>query len=203
LTHEAERRTDVTELLGAARLGDRRAIGELFPLVYEELRALAHGQRRRWHGDLTMNATALVHEAYIKLVDQDLLPSESRGHFFAVAAMVMRHLLCNYARERGRLKRGGDAPHVTIDDGMVVSEVVASDGDDLVALDVALRQLEQLNARHARVVECRFFGGLSIEETAATLELSPATVKRDWALAKAWLFRAIRDDRHAAEPIRG
>lgn len=183
---------DVTELLRAARTGDRRALDELFPLVYEELRALAHGQRSRWHGDLTLNATALVHEAYIKLVDPEVIPSESRGHFFAVAAKVMRHLLCNYARDRRRLKRGGAAPHVTLDDALESSDASDRDGDDLVALDAALDRLEQVNERQARIVECRFFAGLNIDETASALEISPATVKRDWTLAKAWLYREVK-----------
>jgi RNA polymerase sigma factor (TIGR02999 family) len=182
---------DVTELLRAARRGDRRALDELFPLVYQELRALARGQRSRWHGDLTLNATALVHEAYIKLVDPEVVPSESREHFFAVAAKVMRHLLCNYARDRRRLKRGGAAPHVTLENALEASAAPDRDGDDLVALDAALDRLEQVNERQARIVECRFFAGLNIEETASALDISPATVKRDWTLAKAWLYREV------------
>jgi RNA polymerase sigma factor (TIGR02999 family) len=203
LTHGTERRDDITGLLEAARLGDRTALDHLFPLVYDELRELARGQRRRWHGDLTMNATALVHEAYVKLMDQDDIPSASRGHFFAVAARVMRHVLCNYARDRRRLKRGGAEPHVTIDADLRTPDIGSPDTDDLIALDAALVRLEEINPRHARIVECRFFAGLTVEEAAAALELSPATVKRDWALAKAWLFRAIKADERAAQPIRG
>lgn len=188
----ANRAQDITTLLQAAQLGDHTAIDELFPLVYEELRELARGQRNRWHGDLTMNATALVHEAYLKLVDQDTVPSESRGHFFAVAAKVMRHILCNYARDRQRLKRGGGSAHVTVDEALAASPTEPPDSDDLIALDAALDRLERTSPRQARIVECRFFGGLGIEDTAMALGLSAATVKREWALAKAWLYREVR-----------
>lgn len=185
---------DITRLLQAVRRGERQALDDLFPLVYEELRALARGQRSRWHGDLTMNATALVHEAYLKLVDQDAIASESRGHFFAVAAKAMRHILCNYARDRQRLKRGGGAEHVAMADGLEAPRVDLSEAsaDELAALDSALQRLEQSDERQSRIVECRFFGGMSIDETAAALGLSPATVKRDWALARAWLYREVQ-----------
>lgn len=185
---------DITGLLRAAQSGDRAAAEELFPLVYEELRALARRERRRWHGDLTMNATAMVHEAYLKLVDRHELPPENRNHFFAVAAKAMRHILCNYARDRRRLKRGGAAEHVPIDEGLnaISIELSDADADELAALDEALDRLDRANHRQREVVECRFFGGLTIEETASALRLSPATVKRDWTLARAWLFREIR-----------
>jgi RNA polymerase sigma factor (TIGR02999 family) len=184
---------DITRLLQAARGGDRQALDELFPLVYEELRVLARNQRRRWHGDFTMNATAIVHEAYLKLVDQDAIASESRGHFFAVAAKAMRHILCNYARDRQRLKRGGGVEHVSIEDGLdaMPPEIPDEHADELSALDAALRRLEKASDRRSQVVECRFFGGMSIEETASALGLSPATVKRDWAMARAWLYREM------------
>ena len=191
MTHRAGPERDITELLGAARLGDRRALDDLLPLVYEELRELARGQRGRWHGNLTMNATALVHEAYVKMIDAAVVPSESRAHFFAVAAKVMRHILCNYARDRGRLKRGGDAPHVTLDEQLRFGPP-APYADDLIALDAALDRLARTHGRQAQIVECRFFAGLSIEGTAAALDLSPATVKRDWQLAKAWLYREVK-----------
>jgi RNA polymerase sigma factor (TIGR02999 family) len=191
---DPERDADITTLLRAVQRGDKAALNALFPLVYEELLALARSQRRRWQGDLTLNATALVHEAYIKLVDQNAMVPESRGHFFAVAAKSMRHILCNYARDRLRLKRGGGAEHVPIDDGLDALPIELSDdhADELAALDEALRQLEQVNERQSRIVECRFFGGLSIEDTAAALRLSPATVKRDWTMARAWLYREIQ-----------
>jgi RNA polymerase sigma factor (TIGR02999 family) len=185
----------ITQLLQAVQAGDRRALESLFPLVYGELHALALAQRRRWNGDLTLNATALVHEAYIKLVDQTGLAARTRGHFFAVAAKAMRHILCNYARDRQRLKRGGGAQHVSIDDALdaVPTVVWEEQAEQLAALDDALQRLAQVSERQSRIVECRFFGGLSIEETAAALDLSPATVKRDWTMARAWLYRELQN----------
>ena len=194
----AEAPTDpyITGLLQAVQRGDPEALNALFPLVYEQLLVLARGQRRRWQGDLTLNATAIVHEAYIKLVDQKAVAPESRGHFFAVASKAMRHILCNYARDRNRMKRGGGAEHVSIDDerdAMIAADVPDEHLEELSLLDDALAKLEQINERHSRVVECRFFGGLSIDETAAALGLSAATVKRDWAIARAWLYREIQN----------
>lgn len=184
----------ITGLLQAVQEGDRSALEVLFPLVYEELRTLASAQRRRWHGDLTLNATAIVHEAYIKLVDQSGHVGRNRAHFFAVAATAMRHILCNYARDRQRLKRGGGVHHVALDDALdaVPDDEWGQQGEQLEALDEALRRLEQISERQSRIVECRFFGGMSIEETADALDLSPATVKRDWTTARAWLYREIQ-----------
>jgi RNA polymerase sigma factor (TIGR02999 family) len=184
----------ITEVLRSVQRGDRTALHALFPLVYAELHTLASAQRRRWHGDLTMNATALVHEAYLKLVDQTGLVAESRGHFLAVAAKAMRHILCNYARDRQRLKRGGGAQHVTIDEGLDAAppDVWDEHAEQLEALDEALKRLALVSERQSAIVECRFFGGMSIEETAAALDLSPATVKRDWTMARAWLHREIQ-----------
>jgi len=185
---------DITGLLQAAHRGDRDALERLLPLIYEELRSLARSQRRRWHGDVTMNATAIVHEAYLKLVGSSGVASESRGHFFAVAAKAVRQVLCNYARDRLRLKRGGDVQHLSLDDALhaIPIELSEEGADELFALDEALRRRERTHPRQSRVVECRFFGGLSIEDTASALGISPATVKRDWALARAWLYREIR-----------
>ena len=182
-------------LLHAVHGGDRDALAELFPLVYEELTLLAHRQRRAWHGDLTLNTTAVVHEVYLKLVHQRQLPAESRGHFFAVAATAMRHILCNYARDRRTRKRGGGATHVTLDPGQHVApdlELSDSQTDELTALDEALHRFEQIAERQARIVECRFFGGMSVEETAEALGISPRTVKRDWNFARAWLRRDMQ-----------
>lgn len=193
MTDPTRSEADITGLLQAVRRGDPGALDALFPVVYEQLRELARAQRRRWHGDPTMNATAIVHEAYLKLFGQGAIASESRGHFFAVAARAMRHILCNYARDRQRLKRGGGVEHVPIEDrsgGMAIG-VSDENADELAALDEALQRLEQTNARQSRVVECRFFGGLSIEDTASALGLSPATVKRDWTMARAWLYREL------------
>jgi RNA polymerase sigma factor (TIGR02999 family) len=188
-------RAGITGLLHAIQAGDPEALDALFPLVYEELRLLARHQRRRWHGNLTLNATALVHEAYIKLVDQHGVVPESRGHFFAVAAKAMRHILCNYARDRQRLKRGDRVAHVPIEQVEIELPEGVSDEQvaELNALDEALQRLEQISPRQSRVVECRFFGGLTIEDTALALGISPATVKRDWTMARAWLYRETQN----------
>jgi RNA polymerase sigma factor (TIGR02999 family) len=175
---------------------DGAALDALFPLVYEELREVAHRQRRRWSGDLTLDTTALVHEAYLKLVDAHVASWESRAHFFATAARAMRQILLNYARDRHAQKRGGDRPALSIEalgkrwETRLVSP--DTDAELLLALDAALRNLEQVNARHSRIVECRFFGGLTIAETAAALDISTATVSRGWALAQARLYQDLR-----------
>jgi RNA polymerase sigma factor (TIGR02999 family) len=166
-------------------------MAEAFELLYRELHRLAHRHRLRWDGNATMGTTALVHEAYVKLVDGEHLAFDDRRHFFAVASRAMRHLLCDYARDRGRLKRGGGMRRATDDPDAVAAPVSDADLDMLVALDVALTELEEEDERLARVVECRFFAGLSIPETAEALGISPATVKRDWALARAWLYRRL------------
>ena len=178
----------VTDLLQAAREGDRAALDRVFSIVYEQLRGLAHSQRRRWQGDYTLDTTALVHEAYLKLVDQSSASFKDRGHFMAVAAKAMRHILVNYAERRRAAKRGGSAQHVPIEEFNPVSEEAA---EEVLALHDALDRLAALNERQANVVEARFFAGLPIEEAAEALEISPATVKRDWNLASAWLHREI------------
>ena len=185
----------ITDLLQAAGAGDRAALDSLFPLVYEELTILAHRQRNAWHGDPTLNTTALVHEAYLKISAQKNLPSESRAHFFGVAAKAMRHILCNHARDRSRLKRGGDAVHVQLDPSIGIADnILVSDNhtEVLMSLDESLKELERIAERQARVVECRFFGGMSVEDTAAALGISERTVKRDWTFARAWLRRAMQ-----------
>jgi len=185
----------ITSLLQAVERGDRDALNALFPLIYDELSALAHQQRRMWHGDLTLNTTALVHEVYLKVVDQKRLPAESRAHFFGVAAKAMRHILCNYARDRSRQKRGGGAPHVLLEfasDLAAQLDFSEDQSDTLAALDESLQELERIAERQARVVECRFFGGMSVEDTATALGISPRTVKRDWTFARAWLRREMQ-----------
>lgn len=185
----------ITGLLNAIQRGERQAMEELFPLVYDELHVIAGRQRRRWHGDLTLNTTAIVHEAYLKLADQKTLPANSRAHFFAVAAKAMRHVLCNYARDRQRLKRGGDTVHVSLGetDGIsVTSDLTDEHARTLSVLDDSLVRLEQIAPRQARVVECRFFGGMGVEDTAAALRISERTVKRDWNFARAWLRREVQ-----------
>ncbi len=178
----------VASLLEAARDGDQAALDEVFSIVYEELHGLAHAQRRRWIGDNTLDTTALVHEAYLKLVDRTAGSWKNRGHFMAVAAKAMRHILVNYAERRRAAKRGGDVEKVSLDDSNPVAEEIA---EEVLALHEALERLSEISERQARVVEARFFAGLPVEETAEALDISTATVKRDWRLASAWLHREI------------
>jgi RNA polymerase sigma factor (TIGR02999 family) len=186
--------SSTTSVFDELRGGGRSALDEIFALVYEELHALARRQRRRWRGDHTLNTTALVHEAYVKLVAQKRIDVEGRAHFLALASRAMRHILCNHARAAGARKRGGDLERLSLDPVHVPTAPASSaeeHSDALVALDDALRRLEELDPRQSRVVECRFFGGLTIEETAAALGISARTVKRDWQVAQAWLHREI------------
>src|SRR5688500_6825249 len=197
-TSETPTQENITDLLAAAERGDQAALEACFPLVYEELRAIAHRQRKAWHDNPTLNTTALLHEAYLKLVRQDRLGATSRAHFFAIASKAMRHILGNYARGRTRQKRGGGIREVSLHD---VEDAVAhpafSDeaAEVLAALGEALERLEKLNKRQSEVVECRFFAGLGIDETALALNISSATVKRDWAFARAWLMRELQSHR--------
>lgn len=185
----------VTDLLREMRAGDEDALDRLLPLVYHQLRALAREQRRRWTGDETLDTTALVHEAYLRLVGRPTPEWESRAHFMCVAARAMRQILIDYARRQHRAKRGGALARVPLDaiDAALEArgEPAATGAHALVALDEALRRLEQRDPRQGRIVECRFFGGMSIEETAAALDVSPATVKRGWSMAQAWLHREV------------
>jgi RNA polymerase sigma factor (TIGR02999 family) len=188
------RRGVVTRLLRRLEEGDQSATDELFALLYEELRELAHRQRRRWRGDHTLHTTALVHEAYLKLVGQEGVTVEGRAHFLAFAARAMRHVLCNHARSRSTAKRGGGAPMLPLDEGKGVPDPAGPRPEvasSLVALDDALQRLEDVHPRQSRVVECRFFGGLTVEETAEALSVSSRTVQRDWVMAQAWLHREL------------
>lgn len=187
---------EVTPLLEALARGDDAALDKLFPLVYQELRALAHRQRRRLQGDDTLNTTALVHEAYLKLVDHSRVNWESRAHFFATAAKAMRHILMNYARDRRVQKRGGDQPKFSLEElgERLEGELALSDdnADLLLALEAALENLERANERQSRIVECRYFGGMTIQETAAALGISTASVSRGWALAQVRLYQDMK-----------
>jgi RNA polymerase sigma factor (TIGR02999 family) len=180
--------SDITAVLRAVREGDSAAVDRLFAVVYDELRRVAHGQRIRWQDDATLNTTALVHETYLKLVGNSSQDWRDRAHFFAVAAQAMRHILVNYAERRVAAKRGGGAVHISLDEANPVPIEAA---EELLALDEALQALARENARQAQVVECRFFGGLGIRETADALGISSATVERDWAAASAWLRRTL------------
>jgi RNA polymerase sigma-70 factor (ECF subfamily) len=179
---------DVTQLLVAWNDGDDAALEALLPLVYRELHRLAHRYLGQERGGHTLQTTALVHEAYLRLVEQQEMQWQNRAHFFAVAARMMRHILVDYARARRFAKRGGGALQVSFEEALVVSDERAA---DVVALDEALCALAEFDERKSRMVELRFFGGLSIEETAEILKVSPGTVMRDWTLAKAWLQREI------------
>jgi len=193
MTHPQQE--NVTRLLDALRDGDRSVLDELFRLVYDELRTLAHQKRIRWQGDFTLNTTAIVHEAYLKLVDGPEMDLKSRAHFFAVAARAMRHILINYAELRQAKKRGGDVKKISLDEdrGLAngVIDLTEEHTDKLVSLEQALKKLEIQNKRLVRIVECKFFGGMTNEETAEALEISKATVKRGWLTARSWLFREI------------
>ncbi len=181
-------RTDVARLVDQARQGDENAVTALMPLVYDELRRVAARYLRRERPGHTLQATALVHDAYIRLMQDSRLSWQNRAHFCGIAARSMRQILVERARARGAEKRGGGRVRVTLDPEF---SVPAAQTIDLEVLDDALGRLETLDPELARVVEVRFFGGLSIDETAEALDLSPATVKRRWALAKAWLAREL------------
>ncbi len=182
----------VTELLGHWGNGDQDARDALIPLVYAELRRMARRYLQRERGDHTLQSAALVHEAYLRLVRQDAPQWQNRAHFFGVAAQLMRHILVDHARSRLAVKRGAGAPRLSLPAGIASPERPEM---DLVALDDALNLLANLDPQASRMVELRFFGGLSIEEAAVVLGVSPATVKREWATARAWLQREMRKDK--------
>jgi RNA polymerase sigma factor (TIGR02999 family) len=165
--------------------GDQEALDRLMPLVYGELRRLAQSYMRRERAGHMLQTTALIHEAYLRLIDAGQVRLENRTHFFAVASRLMRQILVDFARSRGYQKRGGDAQQVSLDEALVIGQ---PRDEDLVALDEALTALAEVDERKARVVELRFFGGLTEAEMAETLKVSPETVRRDWRLAKSWLL---------------
>lgn len=179
---------EITQMLGRLEYADEDLFESLLPLVYEPLKRLAHKQLRSERPDHTINATALVHEAYLKLVDQRSVTWQNRAHFFAVAARAMRRILIDYARGRGAQKRGGGQIVVTFNDEQVAREAKS---DELLALDEALLRLDVINNRQSRVVELKFFGGLGHKEIAEVLNVSIQTVQRDWRFARAWLTREL------------
>jgi RNA polymerase sigma-70 factor, ECF subfamily len=184
----AQQRSDISRLLAEFTHGRREVLDDLMPLVYDELRQIASRRLRDERSDHTLNTTALVHEAYIEMAGFGGIELESRAHFFALAARAMRRVLVDYAVRRNALKRGGIRRKVTLEEVPLFAD---ERGDDVLALDEALTRLGAIRERHARVVECRFFGGMSIEETAEVLGVSPATIKREWTMARAWLNREL------------
>jgi RNA polymerase sigma-70 factor, ECF subfamily len=181
---------EVTLLLSALTRGDDGASAKLIPVVYDELRRLAGSYMRRERVDHTLQATALVHEAYLKLIEQRSVNWQSRAHFFGVAAQLMRRILIDHARGHSRQKRGGEQKKVSLDEALIFSEQQA---DELLAVDDSLNLLAKIDPRQAKIVELRFFGGLSVEETAEVLGVSPKTIKRDWSVAKAWLYADLKE----------
>lgn len=181
---------DTTELLLALREGDRQPLDRLVPLLYDELHRIAHRELRRRGGGGTLRTTGLVHEAYLKLVDQTRVDVEDRAHFLALAATAMRHIVIDHARARQALKRGGDWRRVSFDDAALATE---QRPEALLTLDEAMRRLEHFDDRLCRVVECRFFAGLTVPETATALGIAPRTVDRAWQKARAWLYREIHE----------
>lgn len=184
---------EVTQLLVAWSNGDSSARDALMPLVHDELRRLAHRYMGRERGNHTLQTSALVNEAYLRLIDQKDVHWQNRAHFFGIAARIMRRILVDYARKRGFAKRGGNLQPVPLDEAMIVSPERAA---EVVALDDALNNLAELDQRKSQIIELRFFGGLSIEETAEVLGVSAGTVMRDWTFAKAWLRREITNQNH-------
>jgi RNA polymerase sigma factor (TIGR02999 family) len=179
---------EITQLLGAWSAGDERAFEKLMPLVYDELHRLAQAYMGRERPGHVLQTTALVHEAYLRLVDAGRASLQDRNHFFAVCAQLMRRILVDWARARLSHKRGGEVQMLNLDESLVVSPHA---GADLVALDDALKALETVDPRKSKVIELRFFGGLSVQETAGALAVSEETVLRDWRLAKSWLRREL------------
>jgi RNA polymerase sigma-70 factor (ECF subfamily) len=183
-----EQTSETTQLLRAWANGDREALDELAPRVYEELRRIAGHHMQNERPGRSMQTTALVHEAYLKLIDVNTVDWRHRAHFFAVSSQIMRRILLDRARRRTAAKRGGKAPRINLDE---VPDVSSDRASEVIALDDALNMLAEFDPRKARVIELRFFGGLSVEETAEVLGISPDTVMRDWRLARAWLLKEM------------
>lgn len=185
---EKESQQDITQLLIAWGEGDQDALDRLMPFVYGELRRLAHAYMRRQRSDHTLQTTALVNEAYMRLIDSNRVKWQDRNHFFAMSAKLMRRILVDFARTKNAQKRGGGDHMVTFDEQLPVAEVKEA---ELLALDEALTRLAELDERQSRIVELKYFGGLTEEEIAEVMEVSPRTVRRDWSVARAWLFHEI------------
>jgi RNA polymerase sigma-70 factor, ECF subfamily len=179
---------DVTRLLQAWGAGDESALEQLMPLVYAELHRLAHRYMSLEQSGQTLQTTALVHELYLRLVDVKQIDLKDRAHFYAICARLMRRILVDFARSRSYQKRGGGITHVQLDEAATISAVV---GSELIAVDDALKRLAGIDLRKSQVIELRFFGGLSVEETALALKVSAETVMRDWRLARSWLLREL------------
>jgi RNA polymerase sigma factor (TIGR02999 family) len=176
---------DVTQLLNKAQSGDKESLDKLLPLIYDELRRVAANQLRAERENHTLQATALVHEAYLRLLEQHEVDWQNRAHFFSIAAEMMRRILVNYAVQRNAKKRGDGVTRISLDDAISFSN--GKEDLDLVSLDASLKRLSEFDAGAARIVELRFFGGLTVEEVAEVLDISESTVKREWKMAKAWL----------------
>ena len=181
-------REAVTQMLNAWGKGDQKSLDKLLPLVYDELRRLAASYLRRERPDHTLQPTALVHEAYFRLIDQREVSWQNRAHFFGIAAQMMRRILVDHARSHLYAKRGGGAQKLSLDEAIGLPDQKEV---ELTALDEALNKLQAIDPRQSRIIELRYFGGLSIEATAEVLRISPATVKREWSMARAWLHRQI------------
>ncbi len=179
------RNEDVTQLLIELSKGNRVTVDLLLPLIYDELRRLAMSYLRRERADHTLQATALVHEAYLRLIDQTRVNWQNRAHFFGVAAQIMRRLLVDYARRHNAEKRGADFQKLTLDENI---DKAVERSEEIVALDRALEELAAIDEQKARIVELRYFGGLTVEETAEVMGVTPVTIKRHWRMAKAWLY---------------
>lgn len=179
--------SEITKLLDDYTNGKREVLDKLLPIVYGELRRLAHSYLRDERRDITLQTTALVHEAYLKLVDQHSVNFQNRSQFFALSAQAMRRILLDNARRRSSHKRGGGFK-VSLEE---VGEIPVDADDSLIELDLALQELEKFDAKQAKIIELRYFGGMTIEETAEVMQISPATVKREWTMARAWLYEKV------------
>jgi len=188
--------SDVTLLLQRLSAGDQDALSQLIPLVYDELHRLAAFHLQHERADHTLQTTALVHEAYLRLLDQKDAQWKNRGHFLAVAAQAMRRVLVDYSRRRQAVKRGSSLPKISLDEAIAISNETAQ---ELLVIDELLNRFASIDSQASRVVELRFFGGLTVEETAEVMGISPATVKREWSVARAWLVRELGSSSFAEE----